>query len=77
MHSSATTLGCVSGGERSVASASPTVCVVCSPAPTSRKASPAAAWPMMIGPLLSPERMMSANGMIASPPNCTSVPIHR
>ena len=77
MHSSATTFGCDSGGERSVASASPTVCVVCSPAPTSRKANAAAAWPMTIGPLVSPDRISSANGMIASPPNCTIVPIHR
>ena len=77
MQSRATTFGCLSGGERSVASARPTVCVVCSPAPTSRKASAAATWPMKTGPLLSPERMISANGMIARPPNCSMVPNQR
>ena len=77
MQSNATTLGCLSGGERSVASARPTVCVVCKPAPTNRNASAAAAWPMKTGPLLSPERMINANGMIARPPNCSIVPNHR
>ena len=77
MHSSATTVGCDSGGDRSVASARPTVCVVCSPAPTSRNASAAAACPTQGAALLSPDSRISANGMIASPPNCTMVPIHR
>ena len=40
--SSVTTSGRDRGGAMSVASASPTVCTVCSPAPTSRKASEAA-----------------------------------
>ena len=77
MHSSATTLGCALAGARSVASASPTVCTVCSPAPTSKNASPAAASPTQGGALVSPDRMMSANGMIDSPPNCSSVPNQR
>ena len=77
MHSSATTVGCDSGGDRSVASASPTVCVVCSPAPTIKKASAAAACPTQGAALLSPDNRISANGMIANPPNCTSVPIQR
>jgi hypothetical protein len=38
---SPTTLGCSSTGTRSVASARPTVCTICTPAPTSRKASAA------------------------------------
>ena len=69
MHSSATTVGCVSGGDRSVASASPTVCVVCSPAPTSRNASAAAACPTHAGALLSPDSRINAKGMMARPPN--------
>ena len=77
MHSSDTTLGCLSGGERSVASARPTVWVVCRPAPTSRKASAAAAWPTKTGALLSPDSRISANGMMANPPNCSMVPPHR
>ena len=28
----------------------------------------------MIGPVVSPERMSSAKGMMAKPPNCSSVP---
>ncbi len=77
MHSRATTFGWARGGARSVASARPTVCTVCSPAPTSRKASAAAAWPTQGGALLSPDSRISANGMIDSPPNCTSVPNQR
>ena len=42
---SATTRGRASCGARSVASARPAVCVVCRPAPTSRKASAAPTWP--------------------------------
>ena len=44
-----TTLGCDSTGARSVASASPTVCVVCMPAPTSKKAMAAPRWPTQTG----------------------------
>ena len=61
-------------GARSVASARPTVCTVCSPAPTSRNASAAAACPIQSGPVVSPDRISSANGMIAKPPNCSIVP---
>ena len=77
MHSSATTRGWVSGRARSVASAKPTVCTVCSPAPTSRNASAAAACPIQAGPLASPDSTISANGMIDSPPNCSNEPNHR
>ncbi len=75
--SSATTFGRAWAGARSVASARPTVCVVCKPAPTSTKASAAATWPTTIGPVVSPDRIRSANGMMAKPPNCNSVPNHR
>ena len=68
--SSATTRGRARSGARSVASASPTVCTVCSPAPTSRNASAAATSPTHSGPVVSPDRISSANGMIAKPPNC-------
>ena len=73
-----TTLGCDSTGARSVARASPAVWVVCKPAPTSKKATPAPAGPIQAGQcaaLPPPESTSSANGMIASPPNCTMVPI--
>lgn len=43
------TLGWDSSGTRSVASASPAVCAMCSPAPTIRKAIPAATWPIQAG----------------------------
>ncbi len=72
---SATTRGRVSAGARSVASASPAVCVTCRPAPTSRNASAAAASPNHAGARLSPDIRISANGMIARPPNCSIVPI--
>ena len=72
--SSATTFGRACAGARSVASARPTVCVVWSPAPTSTKASAAAICPAHNGPVVSPDRSSSAKGMIASPPNCSSVP---
>ncbi len=75
--SSATTRGRACAGARSVASASPTVWVVWSPAPTSTNASAAATCPTTIGPVVSPDRISSANGMIAKPPNCSSVPNHR
>lgn len=75
--SSATTRGCAEGGARSVASASPTVCTVWSPAPTSRKASAAAACPTQAGPCVSPDSRMSAKGMMDRPPSCSSVPIQR
>ena len=77
MHSRPTTFGWLSTGARSVASASPTVCTVCTPAPTRRNAKAAATVPTQAGALLSPERRISANGMMASPPNCTSEPIQR
>ena len=67
--------GAIPSGARSVASARPTVCVVCMPAPTSRNASPAPSWPMRSGRRVSPDSTISANGMIARPPNCSSVPI--
>ena len=73
-----TTRGCDSTGARSVASASPAVCVVCSPAPTSRKASAAPAWPTHTGQaaaLPPPESTSSVKGTIARPPNCTMLPI--
>ena len=77
---SPTTLGCDSTGARSVARASPTVCVMCSPAPTSRKASPAPSWPNQAGywcELPPPDSTSKANGIIASPPNCSIVPFQR
>ena len=73
-----TTLGCFSGGVRSVASAKPTVWVMCSPVPTSRKARPAATWPMIGGTSAAWPcwaSTSSAKGIIASPPNCTMVPL--
>jgi len=75
---SPTTRGWDSTGARSVASARPAVCVVCSPAPTIRKAMPAPAWPIQAGhcaALPPPESTSSAKGMMASPPNWISVPI--
>src|SRR3990167_1665852 len=75
-----TTRGCDSTGARSVASASPAVWVMCRPAPTSRKASPAPAWPIHDGHSLAwppPDSTSSANGMIASPPNWIIVPFER
>ena len=75
---SVTTRERTAGGARSVASASPTVWVVCSPAPTSRKASADAAGPTKAGAFgASPDSTMRAKGMMARPPNCSSVPIHR
>ena len=72
----ATTRGRESSEARSVASARPVVCVVCSPVPTSRKASPAHRWPTQAMPSCpSPVSTSSAKGMIASPPNCSPVPI--
>ncbi len=75
--SSATTRGNCREGARSVASASPAVCTVCMPAPTSRKAKAAPALPIQSGPFMSPDRSISANGMMARPPNCSSAPIHK
>ena len=74
---SATTRGRVSAGAMSVASARPAVCVVCNPAPASANASAAAMVPIHAGPCVSPDRISSANGMIAKPPNCISEPNHR
>ncbi len=72
---SATTRGRVDSGARSVASARPAVCTVCMPAPTSRNASAALACPIHQGPqVMSPDSRISANGMIARPPNCIQVP---
>jgi len=74
---SPTTLGWLSVGVRSVASARPAVCVMWMPAPTSRKARPAPRWPIHAGHWLAvppPDSTSSANGMIARPPNCTIVP---
>ena len=73
-YSSATTRGRVAGGARSVASARPAVCVVCTPAPSSRKPSAAPAWPTQAGPSPWPVSTSTANGMIASPPNIISEP---
>ena len=73
-----TTLGCDSVGARSVASASPAVCVVCRPAPTSRNAMPAPAGPIQAGhsaALPRPLSTSSAKGITARPPNWISVPI--
>ena len=73
-----TTLGRDSGDAKSVASASPTVWVVCKPAPTKRKATAAPNCPIHTGAsfaLPSPDNTNNANGMIAKPPNCTKVPI--
>ena len=73
-----TTLGRDSGGAKSVASASPTVCVVCKPAPTKRNATAAPNCPIHTGAsfaLPRPDNTNKANGMIAKPPNCTKVPI--
>ena len=72
-----TTLGCDSFGAKSVASARPTVCTVCKPAPTRRKEKPAAICPIHTGrasdsPCLA--RTSTAKGMMARPPNCTSEP---
>jgi hypothetical protein len=71
---SATTRGRVSAGAKSVASARPAVCVVCKPAPTKRNARAAEARPAHSWIGVSPDSKINANGMMASPPNCISVP---
>ncbi len=73
-YSSATTRGRDASGARSDASARPAVCVVCRPAPASTNASAAATWPATSCTWVSPASRISANGMIASPPNMPSVP---
>ena len=73
-----TTLGRDSGGDKSVAKANPAVWVVCIPAPTNRKATPAAKWPTQSGAWADcPKRPKTskAKGMMAKPPNCSKVPI--
>lgn len=72
--STATTFGCDSRGARSVASARPTVCTACIPAPTIRNAIAAEACATQGGAQVSPDSTISAKGIIASPPNCTMVP---
>ena len=72
----ATTCGCFSGGVRSVASARPAVCTVWMPMPTTRKATAALAGPAHSGPWLSPERMISAKGIMDRPENMTTAPFH-
>ena len=71
---SATTRGREASAARSVASARPAVCAVCMPAPTSRNAMPAAIGPIHSGPVVSPDRIISANGMMARPANCSMLP---
>ena len=70
----ATTFGCARSGTRSVARARPTVCVACRPAPTIRKASAALTCATQAGAQVSPERISSAKGIIASPPNWITEP---
>ena len=72
-----TTFGCASRGTISVASARPTVCTVCMPAPTIRKARPAASCATQGGAQVSPDRIIRAKGIIARPPNCMIVPSQR
>ena len=71
----ATTRGRAAAGARSVASARPAVCTVCAPAPTSRKARQADTRPAQTCSVVSPLSSTSANGMMARPPNCSSVPV--
>ena len=73
-YKSATTRGRFSSVARSVANARPAVWVVCIPAPTRRKAKALAAMPRPTGAPESPDITSSANGMMASPPNCISEP---
>ena len=73
---SATTRGRTASDARSVASAKPAVCVVCTPAPIIKNASAAATCPNATGAWLSPDSTSNANGMKARPPNCISVPNH-
>ena len=72
-----TILGWSRSGTKSVAKARPAVWVVCSPMPTKRKATQAAAGPIHVGQawaLPPPESTNSAQGMMARPPNWIMVP---
>ena len=62
--------------DSSRAEASPAVWLMWMPAPASRNASAAASCPTIGGAFVSGVRLISANGMMASPPNVSIAPNH-
>ena len=71
----ATTRGRLSFGALSLASANPAVWVICKPSPVIKNAKPARTSPAHKGPTVcSPDKMISAKGIIAKPPICQRDP---